>query len=73
MHSVDTEECVAVSIWGFDRVGRGNYNYFRVESLSRSEKLKKSKAAGKDEATIKMIKKEGWGVSDKFCLAWRME
>ena len=55
LYNIDTQEKIAVHMFGFDGIQRGNY--FRGESIGRAEvevrvdKLKNGKVAGKDEIT----------------------
>ena len=55
LYNRDTQEQVAVHMYGFDGIHRGNY--FGGDPIGRSEvevrvgKLKNGKAAGKDEIT----------------------
>ena len=59
LYNIDTQEQVAAHICGFVGVQRGNY--FGGEKIRKNEvkvrmgKLKKGKAAGKDEVTEEMI------------------
>ena len=56
LYSIDTQEQVAVHMYGFDGILKGNY--FRREPSGRAEvevrvgKLKNGKAAGKDEGSL---------------------
>ena len=67
------EEHVAVHMYGFDGIRRGNY--FGEEPIGRAEvevrmgKLNNGKAAGKDENTEEMIKGGGDRVVDWI---WRL-
>ena len=60
LYNIDTQEKVAVHMYDFDRIWRGNY--FGEEPIGRAEvearvgKLKNGKATGKDEIIGKMIK-----------------
>ena len=62
LYSIDTLEQVAVHMCGFDGIRVANY--FRGEPVGKAEvavgvwKLKKGKAAGKDEITGEMEKME---------------
>ena len=60
LYNIDTQELVAVHMCSFDGVRRGNYvggELIRgTEVEVRVEKIKKGKAAGKDEVTGEMIK-----------------
>ena len=60
LYNIDTQKEVAVHMCGFDVIQRGNYfggePIGRVEVEVRVGKLKKGKAAGKDEITEDMIK-----------------
>ena len=73
LSSIDTQEQVAVHIYGFDGILRGNY--FGREPSGRAEvevrvgKLKNGKATGKDEITGEMIKGRGDRVVDWI---WRL-
>ena len=66
LYNIDTKEQVAVQIFGFDWVRRGNYfggdPVRRTEFEVRDGKLKNGKAAGKDEVTGEMVKGGGNGV-----------
>ena len=70
---IGTQEQVAVHMYGFDGVQRGNY--YREEPIRRTEvearvgKIKNGKAAGKDEVTKEMIKGGGDMVVDWI---WRL-
>ena len=63
LYNIDTQEQVAVHMWGFDGVRRGIY--FREEPIRTTEvevrmwKLKNEKAASKDEVIGEMVKGEG--------------
>ena len=63
LYTIDTQEEVAVNMWGFDGIQRGNY--FGGEPIGRAEvevrvgKLNNGKGAGKDEITGEMIKGGG--------------
>ena len=59
LNNVDTQEKIAVHMYGFDGIWRGNYlggePIGRAEIEVRVDKLKNGKATGKDEITGEMI------------------
>ena len=73
LRNIDTQEQVAVHMFGFDRIRRGNY--FGGEPIGRAEvkvrvgKLKNGKAAVGDEITGEMIKGGGDTMDDWI---WRL-
>ena len=68
LYNIDTQEQVAVHMFGFGGIRRGNY--FGGKPIGRAEvemrvgKLKNGKAAGKDDITKEMIKGGGDRVVD---------
>ena len=73
LYNVDTQEQVAVLMYGFDGIQRGGYfggePIIRAEVEMRVEKLKNGKAVGEDEITGEMIKGGGDIVVDWI---WRI-
>ena len=73
LYNIDIHEQVAVHMYSFDGIRRGNY--FRGEPIGRAEievrlgNLKKGKATGKDEITGEKIKGGGDRVVDWI---WRL-
>ena len=51
LYNIDAQKEVAVHMWGFDGIRRGNY--FGGEPTGRVGELENGKAAGKDEITGK--------------------
>ena len=69
LYNADPQEQVTIHMCGFNHIQRGEEPIRRTEVQVRVGKLKKGKAAGKDEVTGEMVKHEDYMLVDWI---WRL-